>query len=153
MRAMPRQIHFLITLCIGVAATLTWQSYSDAAREKIANSFPQLSWLAPQIAPVAQSAPDTIVPGGPFLDQERLSAMSLNLDAVRQTVGRIAASVAELAASQEQLAREISKLQTVEQYFLYKNSEPSPRPAPAPVAASARKPAPPAPSPLTPTER
>src|ERR1700730_1469492 len=51
---------FLITFCIGVAATLAWQSYGDAAREMIANSSPQLGWLAPQAAPVAQNAPDMI---------------------------------------------------------------------------------------------
>src|SRR5216684_3468699 len=53
---------FLITFCVGVAATLAWQSYGDAAREMIANASPQLSWLAPQAAPVEQSAPDAIAP-------------------------------------------------------------------------------------------
>jgi len=43
---------FLITLCIGVAGTLAWQSYGDAAREMIAKSSPQFSWLAPQAAAV-----------------------------------------------------------------------------------------------------
>jgi hypothetical protein len=54
-------MRFLITFCIGVAAAPAWQSYGDAAREIIANSYPQLSWLAPQAA-VAQPAPATIVP-------------------------------------------------------------------------------------------
>ncbi len=36
---------FLITFCIGVAVTLAWQSYGDAAREMIVNSYPQ-AWLA-----------------------------------------------------------------------------------------------------------
>jgi len=44
---------FLIAFCIGVAATLAWQSYGDAAREIIASSHPQLGWLAPQAAPEA----------------------------------------------------------------------------------------------------
>jgi hypothetical protein len=38
------------------------------------------------------------------------------------------------------MAREINKLQAIEQYMLYKNSEPPPRPAAAP--APAPKPAP-----------
>src|SRR6266853_1123316 len=37
-----------IAFCIGVAATLAWQSYGDTAREMIANAHPQLGWLAPQ---------------------------------------------------------------------------------------------------------
>ncbi len=136
---------FLITFCVGVAATLAWQSYGDAAREMIANASPQLGWLAPQAAPVAQNAPDTIAPAAsaaPSPDQQQLNAVSLDLDAVRQSVDRIAASqeqisrtVNQLAAGLEQMAREISKLQAIEQYMLYKNSEPPPRPAPGPAQA------------------
>jgi hypothetical protein len=44
---------FLIAFCIGVAATLAWQSYGDAVRKMIANSSPQLGSLAPQAAPDA----------------------------------------------------------------------------------------------------
>src|SRR6266567_3739679 len=58
-RALSR---FLIMFCMGVAATLAWQSYGDAAREMIASSAPQLGWLAPQVAPVAQTAPNMIAP-------------------------------------------------------------------------------------------
>src|SRR5690242_1182065 len=52
-----RSSRFLIAFCVGVAATLAWQSYGDAARETIASSYPQLGWLAPQ---AAQAAPTTI---------------------------------------------------------------------------------------------
>src|SRR5712671_6552577 len=86
---------FLITFCIGVAATLAWQSYGDAAREMIANSSPQLGWLGPQAAPVEQNTPDLIalvVRAATSLDQQQLNAMSLDLDAVRQSVDRIATS-------------------------------------------------------------
>ena len=56
----PRAIfRFLIAFCLGIAATLGWQSYGDAAREMIANSSEQLGWLAP--APVAQASPPTAV--------------------------------------------------------------------------------------------
>ncbi len=148
---------FLITLGVGVAATLAWQSYGDAAREMIANSSPQLGWLAPQTAPAAQNASDDPVApaasAAPSPDQPQVSAVSLDLDAMRQTVERIAASqeqmtrtVDQLAAGQEQMAREISKVQAIGQYMLYKNSEPPPRPAaaaPAPAApATAPRPVP-----------
>src|SRR6516165_2949117 len=58
-------VRFLIAFCIGVAATLAWQSYGDAAREMIASSSPQLVWLAPQTAPAAPPAP-----AAPSPDQE-----------------------------------------------------------------------------------
>ena len=57
-RAARRVTRFLIVLCIGVAATLAWQSYGDVARAMIANASPQLGWLAPEAAPVTQTAPD-----------------------------------------------------------------------------------------------
>jgi SPOR domain len=44
---------FLIAFCIGVAATLAWQSHGDAVRKIIANSSPQLHSSAPQAAPEA----------------------------------------------------------------------------------------------------
>ncbi len=39
---------FLMAFCIGAAAALIWQSYGDAARQMIANSYPQFRWLAPR---------------------------------------------------------------------------------------------------------
>src|SRR5712671_2835031 len=153
---------FLITFCIGGASTLAWQSYGDAARAMIANSYPQLGWLAPQAEPVAQNVPETTAPVALSFDQEQLNAMSVEFDAVRQSIDRIAASmtaiqeqmsrgadpiansivanqeqmtrsVDRIAAGQEQMTREITKLQAVEQYVLYKNAEPPPRSAPAPA--------------------
>jgi hypothetical protein len=41
---------FLIAFCVGVAATLAWQSYGGAARKMIASWSPQLRWSAPQAA-------------------------------------------------------------------------------------------------------
>ena len=151
---------FLITFCIGGASTLAWQSYGDAARAMIANSYPQLGWLAPQAEPVAQNVPETIALVAPSFDQQQLNAMSLDLDAVRQSIDRIATSMSaiqeqmsrgadriansivanqeqmtrsvdRIAAGQEQMTREITKLQAVEQQILQKNSERAPRPAPA----------------------
>src|SRR6266481_3788675 len=103
-RALSR---FLITFCIGVAAALAWQSYGDAAREMIASSYPQLGWLAPHAEPVAQNAPDMIavaVRAATSLDQQKFDALSLDLDAVRQSIDRIATSI---AAGQEQMTRRI----------------------------------------------
>jgi hypothetical protein len=153
---------FLITFCVGGASTLAWQSYGDTARAMIANSYPQLGWLAPQAETVAQNAPEPIAPVAPSFDPQQLNAMSLDLDAMRQSIDRIEANmtaiqeqmsrgadriansivanqeqitlgVDQLTAGQEQMTREITKLQAVEQYVLYKNAEPPPRSAPAPA--------------------
>ncbi len=130
-----RRSRFLITFGIGVAATLAWQSYGDAAREIIASASPQLGWLAPQAA-VAQTAPATIAAATASLDQQELKAMSLSLAAVRQRVDQLAAQV---AAAQEQMTRDFTaKLHAVEQDILDKISAPTPQA----TAAPARKPVP-----------
>jgi hypothetical protein len=118
-RFMLSPTSFLITFCIGVAATLAWQSYGDVAREMIANSYPQLGWLAPKAEPVALNAPDTTAQATPPSDQQLLNAMSL--DAVRQMVDRVAASQEQITravdriapsvdASQEQLTHSIDRI-------------------------------------------
>jgi septal ring factor EnvC (AmiA/AmiB activator) len=168
---MPTLTRVLIALCVGVAVILAWRSYGDAAREMIASSSRELRWLAPQAAPSAQSAPDVIgqaAQAASSPDQQRLNAISLDLEAMRQNVDRIAMTqeqitrsvnqltagqeriarnVDQLAAGQERVTREIAKLQAVEQQMLHKNSESPPRPAPA----LARNPAPR--SPQAPTMR
>jgi hypothetical protein len=111
---------YLIVFFIGVSATLAWQSYGSAVREKIAPAAP---------------SPD---------QQQQINAVSIEIDAVRQSVDRIAASqeqmrrtVDKVGAGQEWMARDFSnKLQAVEQDILDKM--PPLRPAPALV----RKPVP-----------
>jgi hypothetical protein len=128
-RASRSLTRFLIIFCFGVAATLTWQSYGDAAREMIANSYPQLSWLAPKATPLAQTASDMPAPApsaNPFPQAEALKEMSSAFATVRQ-------SVDQLAASQQQIADGIAKLTAGQQQLLHKISAPPPRPAPAPA--------------------
>ena len=115
---------FLITLCIGVAGTLAWQSYGDAAREMIAKSSPQLSWLAPQAAaaqtpPAVQTSPNMVASAAPSPDQQQLKAMSLGIAAMRRSV--------------DQLQNEITKLRAAQQEILDKISMPPPRSAAAPT--------------------
>jgi len=122
-------MRFLITFCIGVFATLAWQSYGDMARERIANSYPQLGWLAPEAA-VAQTAPATIVPPIASPDQQEFKAMSSDLAALRQRVDQI-------AAGQDRITRDITvKLQAAEQDILDKISAPPPQAAAAPARKS-----------------
>jgi hypothetical protein len=139
---------FLITFSMGVAATVAWRPYGDAVREMLASSFPQLRWLAPRAEPAAQNTSEMIAlvapaAAPPSPDQQQLSAISFDLDALRQSIDRLSGSqeqmtrnVDQLAAGQAQMAGEITKLQAIGQYILYKNSEPPPPQAPAPGATS-----------------
>jgi hypothetical protein len=90
---------FLIIFCIGVAATLAWQSYGDDARKMIAHSFPQFGWLAPQASRNGTPSPE-------FATMRR--------------------SVEQLAANQQQMAGDIAKLLTDQKELLQKISAPLP---------------------------
>jgi septal ring factor EnvC (AmiA/AmiB activator) len=125
---------------IGVVTMLTWLSYGHAARRIIATSHLQIGG-APWPAPIANSVPDTTGPIAQAAsppDQQRLKAISLDLDAVRQSVDRIATTqeritrnIDQLTARQEQITGEITKLQEGEQQILHKDSESPLRSAPA----------------------
>jgi hypothetical protein len=95
---------FLIIFCIGVAATLAWQSYGNAAREMIADSTPQLGWLVPS----ANSSPE-----------QQLKAMSSDFATMRQRVD-------QLAANQQQMADDMAKLVADQKELLQKISAPLP---------------------------
>jgi hypothetical protein len=129
-RVLRRLARVLIVFCVGVGTALAWQSYGDAARAMIANSSPQLAWLAPQTAPVVSTAPDVVSPvatASPELQQ-----LALGLAAVRQTVDQL---TAQLAAGQRQMSDDVAKLRANEQEILHKLSAAPPRPAAAPKPA------------------
>src|SRR5215831_19033110 len=91
-RKRPRPLtRFLIAFCTGIAATLLWQSYGDAAKEVIANSYARLGWRAPHPAPATQNPRPHDVVGlaaSPAPSAETFNAMSFDLDgrsAVRTT--------------------------------------------------------------------
>jgi hypothetical protein len=125
-RALIALVRFLIIFCIGVSATLAWQSYGDPTREMIASSYPQLGWLAPQAEPVAQKAPDVIGLASPTAsspDQQQPNAILRDFEAAWQSIDRIATSIAfgqeqmtssadRIATTQEQIARSVDRMAT-----------------------------------------
>ena len=157
---------FLVATCVGVAATLAWQSYGGTAEQMIANSAPQLRWLLLSAAAmnppsgreiaVEQPSPHAVqasvpqaasaqagavtlttsettastTPTAPSPELPQLEAMAHDLAALRQ-------SVEQLAAGQEQMARDIAKLQTAGQDIRRRISA-----LPPAVATMARKPVP-----------
>jgi hypothetical protein len=164
---------YLLAICIGAAATLAWQSYGEAAKQMFAAKAPELGWSpetkrvianwveqlgwtkppatsavrpsafeTPQAAPVAQTAPENVTPKAPAasIDPEQVHQMAMDLTALRQTVER-------LAAGQDQVTREIARLEAADGEILAKVT-PAP-PPPPPIAAApavAGRPAPVAPS-------
>ena len=148
-------VRYLVAICIGVAATLAWQSYGDAAKQIIATRAPELGWLPDakqmiaswtlgwtkppagsekQALPVAQ-----IAPSAPSIDAEKVQQLTQSLAVLRQTVE-------QLAAGQDQMTRVIGRLESAVTELIVKIPEPPPQPP----AAPARKPTPAPPSSRTP---
>jgi hypothetical protein len=166
-RLASRGFRYLVAICIGVAVILAWQSYGEAAKQIIATKAPELAW-SPQTkqmiagwmqqlgwtkplvveskpAPVAQTAPETVAakaPATPSLDPQQIKQIEADIAAVRQAVERhladVQATVEQLAASQDQMAREIEKLQAAEMEILGKIPTPPTKRAPLPRASPRR---------------
>jgi hypothetical protein len=130
-----------------------WQSYGEPAKQRIAGWVPRLDWTipAPEIAgkpaippaapsstaaqpqalPVAQPA-DTASTASAS-DPQRIAQMSADLAALRLDLEQLAAlgqTVERLAARQEQMARDIARLQASDQRQTI--AVPRPRPPAAP---------------------
>jgi hypothetical protein len=137
-RVLRRLARFLIVFGVGVGTILAWQSYGDAARAMIANSSPQLGWLAPQTAPVVPIAP---APAGAASSD--VQQLAFGLAAVRQSVDLL---TAQLAAGEGQVGADIAKLQADQQEILHKLSAAPPRPTAAPAHKPTSVTPPPSPS-------
>ena len=139
---------YLVAILIGVAATLAWQSYGESAKQTIATRAPELGWSPQakqmiaswtlgwtkppassekQASPVAQTAPTT-----PTLDPAQVQQMTQNLAALRQ-------SVEQLAGGQDQMRRDIARLEAAVAELIAKTPEPTAQPSVVP----AHKPTPP----------
>lgn len=146
-------VRFLLAAGIGVAAVLAWQSFGEAARQRIATLVPQLGWISspgvtrsrpsseseqpaaaqanlPAAAdlPTAAPAPAASNPLAPPLSPEftrQIEAMAHDLAAMRQ-------SVEQVAAGHEQLARAIAKLQATEDDLQHKPPAPARKPVATP---------------------
>jgi hypothetical protein len=158
-RASRAFVRYLVAICVGVAGTLAWQSYGEAAKQTIATRAPELgwspevrqmiaSWTKPlagpentaarpaasesrQAAPVANTVPGTVAPNAPApsFDPEQAKQMAQSLDALLQAVER-------LAATQGQMTREMTRLQAADLEILAK----IPAPPPQSPATPKRKP-------------
>jgi hypothetical protein len=139
-------VRYLVAICVGVAATLAWQSYGETAKQIVATRAPELGWSPEakqmiassiqwigltkppagsekQAAPVAQTAPTTVAPkepAAPSLDREQMQQMARDLAALRQNVD-------QLIASQNQMARQMARLQSDLVDVLLKMPEPQRR--------------------------
>lgn len=161
-RARRAFARYLIAICIGVAATLAWQSYGDAIKLMIATRAPELGW-SPKVqqmiaARVQQlgwtkpagsertalsttapepSQPASVAQTTPEMVAPKTSTGPSNtLEQMQQIAADLAAlkqTVEQLATSQDQMVRDIAKAQATDQEVLNKVSAPPPQIATIPT--------------------
>ncbi len=125
---------FLMAFCIGIVATLTWQSGSDAARQLVANSSSQLGALTP----VAQTTPEAVAPAAFVMsprDRQDLVALRQSIDQLAAGQQQLNSGFVQLASVQQQMTRDITRLQQTERHIASKTSVSVPLPRPAPPEA------------------
>src|SRR5713226_5599263 len=120
---------FFIAVLMGIGATLAWQSHGDAARDMVVARAPLLGWLfsvsTTKSPAVAATAPEPV---------QQLEPLASNLDIVRR-------GLEQLAAQQEQMARNIATLQAVDEDIRQKVSSPPPSPSQQTASIPQHKPA------------
>src|SRR5262249_40210273 len=152
-RASRTFARYLVGILIGVAVALAWESYGEATKQVIATNAPELGWSpearqtiaswieqlgwtkleeTPKAAPVVEAVAARKAPAAPSIDPEQMQQLTRSRPALRQAVD-------QLAASQDQMSREIERLQKADVEILAKIPAPPP---PRPIAAPARKPPP-----------
>ena len=153
-KTLRRFVRYLAAICIGVAGTMAWQAYGEGAKRIIATRAPELgwspevremiaSWTKPLAAPKKTAARPPVqetqeparvavaqTPATPSFDPDQAKQMAQSLDGLRQTVER-------LAAAQEEIGREMTKLAANEEILA--KITPAPPPL-SPPAAPTRKP-------------
>jgi hypothetical protein len=160
---------FLLAICIGVAATLAWQSYGEAAKQMFAAKAPelgwspetkqmiakwveQLGWTKPPATPAVRSSATETPQAAPVAQTAPAAvapsvpvAPSIDPAEVHQIAMDLTAlrqTVAQITAGQDQMAREVDRLRAADQEILVKIPEPPPPPPIAAAPAVAGRPAP-----------
>jgi hypothetical protein len=168
---------YMLAICIGVAATLAWQSYGQTAKQIIATRVPELGWspetkqtianwveqlgwtklpnssdaaARPSLPETAQAA--TVAQNAPDKAVPKVPiAAFVDPQQIQQIVRDIAGlrqSVEQVVASQTKMAGEINNLLVTDMEIFLKIPTP-----PQPPAALSRKPIPAAPPLRAPNRR
>src|SRR5262249_36022800 len=145
-RASRAFARYLVAILIGVAAVLAWESYGGGTKQGNAARAPGLGWWpgargkitdwvektgwtkseeTPKAAPVVEAVAAPKAPAAPSIDPEQMQQLTRSLTTLQQTVE-------QLAAGQDQMSREIERLQKADVEILAKIPAPPP---PRPIVA------------------
>jgi hypothetical protein len=156
--------HYLVAICIGVAATLAWQSYGEATKWIVATRAPELGWspetkqmiaswvqqlgwtkpwAGPESTAVRPSPPET-PQASPVAQTAQSAAVAssapdpVQVHQITLDLAALRQTVEQLVAGQNQTEREVNRLQAADMEILARIPSP---PAQSP-AAPMRRPTP-----------
>lgn len=144
-RMLRRVFRFAVVLLLGIGATLGWQAYGDVGKQMFATHLPEHAWLLSYLPGTKPPAPVAIAAAGSN-PASQLEPLAANLASSIELVRR---SVEQLALKQEQMARNIAALQSVDEDIRQKLSAPPAAAAAVPALAQPVA-APPQPKPAPP---
>jgi hypothetical protein len=133
---------YLFAVCIGVAATLAWQSYSEVAKQMAVSWAGQNGWSLPWLSYSEADQRNRPTPSAEQAIARTVSSLERQLSAIAVSLAAMQQKIEQLDAAQAQTARDITELHAVDEEIRHQISPPPPRPA----AAPASKPMPTAPS-------
>ena len=131
---------FVVAFCIGVTATLAWQSCSDAARQLAQTSSLQFGGSAP----IAQPTSNVIAPAtfaSRFLSDQHLAALQEDVDRLAVSPRQINIGIVQLPSAREEMTRNIASQHETGRHTALNVSVPLPRPAPTETRKHASRPA------------
>jgi hypothetical protein len=109
-RILKSLARFFATVLIGIGLTLAWQTYGEQAKQFTTTLVPSLAWLLP--AENAKTAPE-VTTSSDLMQQMKLVAVDVAM--VRRDLVQLATGQEQFAAKQDQMSRNITSLQEVEQ--------------------------------------
>jgi hypothetical protein len=109
-RILKSLARFFAAVLIGIGLTLAWQSYGEQAKQFTTTLAPSLAWLLP--AENAKTTPEVTI-SSDLMQQMKLIAVDVAI--VQRNLGLLVAGQEQFAAKQDQMSRNITSLQEVEQ--------------------------------------
>jgi hypothetical protein len=125
---------YLFAVCIGVAATLAWQSYGEVPKQMAASWAGQNGWLLPWLS---YREADQRIPPTPSAEQaiaRTVSSLERQLSAIAVSLAAMQQRIEQLDAGQAQTASDIAKLQAADEEIRHQIIAPPQRPAAAPAS-------------------
>ncbi len=124
---------YLFAVCIGVAATLAWQSYGEVPKQIAASWAAQNGWSLPWLS-YREADQQKPPPSAEQAIARTVSSLERQLSAIAVSLAAMQQRIEQLDAAQAQTARDITELHAADEEIRHQIPAPPQRPAAAPAS-------------------